>query len=141
MSATHDLMEERSFAKRIAKDDQRLMYKLVDFIGWQEGAALGTPEQRNMTQTFKPWLYDRATGLVLSVPELHPVFAAYLYGAHKGWGVEKYDRDNADRFVDECLGWWLSSMSVSSRKIMVGRDVVLNAQERAIFRSYVLDRI
>ena len=97
---------------------------------------LGSDEARRMFCSLHlPWLYDRTTGLVLHVPRAHPFVAAMLYCLHRS---TERRAGEGDAYLREHLGFWLSSVSLSSRTITihVAPGLKLTAQERKGFRSF-----
>lgn len=127
--------EYACFADRASEGDRpRMHYKLLELLGCQQGAPLGSEAARQLLSTLhRPWLYDRTTGLVLEVPKAHPFVAAMLYCLHKG---QDWAGGEGEQYLREHMGFWLSSVSLSRRAIHVATGLKLSAQERQAFRSF-----
>lgn len=86
------------------------------------------------------WHYDRTTECLLINLELgvHEHLSSSLYQCYVGPDAGEYtsmkkQAEYAERFIEQGLGWFRSTASYG--RAMKGSGVVLNAQERAVFKS------
>lgn len=127
-------LREAPFADRACETARaRLHCKLLEFLGVQPGLALGSDAARTLLHSFKPWLYDRTTGLLLDVRLAHPSVAGLLYCLHQG---KDPAHGEGELFLASHMGFWLSSCSVSTRRVHVSAGLRLTAQERMAFRTF-----
>lgn len=125
-----DKMESESFIGRLCGDNERAKYQLCEYLGWQKGAVIGTPEFHEILQK-RGWFYFRPMGLVLDCPINHPNVASRIYSVAKN--VE-WHSDLSDRFLDDGLGFWKSSVSI--QQIHVYNGFTLTAQEKMAFKNF-----
>ncbi|MEJ8837729.1 hypothetical protein [Ramlibacter sp. AN1133] len=123
-----------AFADRAPENERpRLHFKLLEVLGSQPGLQVGSDEARCLLHSFRPWIYDRTTALILEVSHAHPVVAGMLYCLHRG---KDWDADAGERFVAEHMGFWMSSVSLATRSIHVDAAFRPTARERMAFRAF-----
>jgi len=120
-------------------DDTCRKSSLIDHFGWQDGDLIDTPEFAVTLRAGRPWMYDRTSKRLLGVYSAHSVVAGLLYEAYKGKDHVSKMRGYqvmGDHYVEEGMGFWLSSLSTLSRKIYVNEGFKLSASEKSAFRFY-----
>jgi hypothetical protein len=82
------------------------------------------------------WHYDRATRALLVNLRTggHELLAATLFNVYSGRESWLNKEDGAECYVREGMGWAMSTAS-RHRRPLRGRRVVLDAQERMVFRD------
>jgi hypothetical protein len=107
----------------------------LDFVGWQEGCALNTPEAVELLRV-RPqrWLYDRTTRLLVAVTHAHPVFAGLLADCL----TQKEDLEGDD-YMLLGLGFWHSSVA-HDNTLHVPEGFQFTPEERRVFGHYHLMR-
>lgn len=80
------------------------------------------------------WVYDRPTKTLLVNLKRgsHEGLTSHLYEIHKGERISIGSPDNSESYLNEGLGFFLSSASSFATK---GEGIRLNAQEKIIFKT------
>ena len=126
-----ELMEKESFIGRLCGPDaQAEMYQLCSYLGWQKGALIGTEEFRAILQE-RGWFYYRPMSLILGCPINHPNVASIVYSIAKN---VRWHSGLSERFLDEGMGFWKSSVSVNSIHVFNGFKAT--SQERMAFKDF-----
>jgi hypothetical protein len=105
------------------------IYRLVDVR-----EALSRPEFK-----VENWQYDRTAGMLLLNLNagVHEHLSAVLYRAYKGGPILAKQKEAAEEFISEGLGWFRSSSSYG--RALKGKDVRLNFQERKAFGDQFME--
>lgn len=107
---------------------------------WQKGMTLGSPEAVAHLSSGNPWLYDRASGVLLDIPYDHCMTSGAIYlMAHPDSDESIWTR--SDAYAREGLGFWLSSCPAVNKRIVTGTNLSLTGQERMAFKRFIFDRI
>lgn len=80
------------------------------------------------------WHYDRTVGVLIANLSRgrHEHFSGILFSLYSGMVCEV--EDGAEKFIALGYGWFKSS--ASSGRMLIGGEVVLDAQERAVFSEF-----
>ena len=140
-----DRLDRVSLCLPTAEDEQRLREMLEGFLHSTNGYA-GLLRVVDLSEakavftepgfTIQNWHYDRLAQVVLFNLRRgrHEALSAALTQAYRPeLATGKDDRD-AEIFLDEGLGWFLSSSSLG--RLLKGKQVQLTAQEKLVFSSF-----
>ena len=83
------------------------------------------------------WHYDRTAGVVLVNLKrgVHESLSAQLLAVYQPSRTTPSVEENAERFIDEGLGWFVSSSSIG--KLLKGPNVSMSAQEKTVFHRWL----
>lgn len=86
------------------------------------------------------WHYDRIVGCVLVNLQRgrHEALSAALYRAYVDGSDSLSREDCAEKFIEDGLGWFRSAASIG--RLLIGHNVRMTAQERAVFEQFPQQR-